>query len=184
MRRQKGFTLIELVIVIVILGILSVVAVPKFLNVQDDARASTIKGIKATLQVVIDSVHAQSLIQGTEKQREVQTEVNGVYIQTYYGYPQEIWDDKLEHLMSHTFNYLGNGYNNNSLYSTTCDYSVCVVDQIKLSELYNDNTGGYALAFFPKGKSLQDNCVAVYYFTAYESDGFADVHVESRTSEC
>ncbi len=184
MKQQKGFTLIELVIVIVILGILSVIAAPKFINIQDDARSSTIKGIKATLQIVIDSVHAQSVIQGTDKQREVQTEVHGVNIQTYYGYPQEIWDDKLEHLMSHSFDYLGNGYKDNALYDASCEHSVCVVDQIKLSQFYEDDTGGYALAFFPKGKTLRDNCLAVYYFTAYESDGFADVHIESQTSGC
>ena len=41
MKRSAGFTLIELVIVIVILGILAVTAAPKFLNLQSDARAST-----------------------------------------------------------------------------------------------------------------------------------------------
>jgi MSHA pilin protein MshA len=37
MKKQSGFTLIELVIVIIILGILAVTAAPKFLNLQDDA---------------------------------------------------------------------------------------------------------------------------------------------------
>lgn len=38
MNKQSGFTLIELVIVIIILGILSVTAIPKFLDLQGDAR--------------------------------------------------------------------------------------------------------------------------------------------------
>ena len=40
---QKGFTLIELIIVIVLLGILAVTAAPKFLNLQDDARDSVLQ---------------------------------------------------------------------------------------------------------------------------------------------
>ncbi len=184
MKLHKGFTLIETVIVIVILGILSVTAAPKFLDLQGDARASVMKGTKAAIRSVIDGVYAQSLIQGTEKQREVQTQVNGIEIQTDYGYPQAIWADKLEHLMNHSFDYLGNGSNNNSLYSASCEQSVCVVDQVTLSQLFNDSTGGDAVVFFPKGKTLADNCVAVYYATANESDSFADAYIESITNGC
>ena len=39
MRNQKGFTLIELIIVIVVLGILAVTAAPQFFNFSGDARS-------------------------------------------------------------------------------------------------------------------------------------------------
>ena len=45
MKRSAGFTLIELVIVIVILGILAVTAAPKFLNLQSDAKEGVLKGV-------------------------------------------------------------------------------------------------------------------------------------------
>ena len=46
----KGFTLIELVVVIVILGILSVVALPRFINLSADARVSTLVQVKASVK--------------------------------------------------------------------------------------------------------------------------------------
>ena len=48
-KNQKGFTLIELVVVIIILGILAVTAAPKFINLQGDARVSALAGMKAAL---------------------------------------------------------------------------------------------------------------------------------------
>ena len=52
MKRSAGFTLIELIIVIVILGILAVTAAPKFINLQGDARTSTVNGLKGAVQAV------------------------------------------------------------------------------------------------------------------------------------
>ncbi|MBN2427490.1 MAG: type II secretion system protein [Deltaproteobacteria bacterium] len=47
MRNEKGFTLIELVMVIVILGILTAVAVPKFIDLRAEAKDAALQGVVA-----------------------------------------------------------------------------------------------------------------------------------------
>ncbi|MEZ9197371.1 type II secretion system protein [Shewanella sp. 10N.286.54.B9] len=67
MQKQNGFTLIELVVVIIILGILAVTAAPKFINLQSDARASTLQGVKGAIQSANSLVFAKAALAGEEK---------------------------------------------------------------------------------------------------------------------
>jgi len=64
--RNSGFTLIELIIVILILGILSVTAAPRFLNLQDDARNATLSGMAGAIRSGLDLGYAKLAINGLE----------------------------------------------------------------------------------------------------------------------
>ncbi len=59
---EKGFTLIELIIVIVILGVIAGVAIPQFIGLSDDARLSAARGVGGSLSGTIASLHADYLI--------------------------------------------------------------------------------------------------------------------------
>ncbi len=84
MKRQGGFTLIELVVVIVILGILAVTAAPRFLNLQNDARASALAGLKGAMDGAAGIVYGKAAIEGKES-TSGQKLTDG--ITTEFGYP-------------------------------------------------------------------------------------------------
>ncbi|MEC4725015.1 type II secretion system GspH family protein [Shewanella sp. D64] len=57
-RKHSGFTLIELVVVIIILGILAVVALPKFINLSEDAHVATVAGTGGAFKSGINLAHS------------------------------------------------------------------------------------------------------------------------------
>ncbi len=62
---QKGFTLVELVVVIVILGILAATALPRFINLTNEARISAVQGIAGGLRSAVSVAQARYFATGT-----------------------------------------------------------------------------------------------------------------------
>lgn len=90
MKRQNGFTLIELVVVIVILGILAVTAAPRFLNLQDDARDATLEGLRGAIGGAMGIGYGRAAIKGIESLQYVAASAANTTIDNIpysYGYP-------------------------------------------------------------------------------------------------
>ena len=62
---QKGFTLIEMVVVIATLGILAAIAIPRFIDVQSEARIAVINGLDGALHSATVLARAQYKIEGS-----------------------------------------------------------------------------------------------------------------------
>ncbi|MDR7020499.1 prepilin-type N-terminal cleavage/methylation domain-containing protein [Aeromonas salmonicida] len=88
MKKQAGFTLIELVIVIIILGILAVTAAPKFLNLQDDAKSAAADGVLAAVSSSAQLVYSKAALEGVEREAtSAISSSDGTSINVAYGYP-------------------------------------------------------------------------------------------------
>ncbi|MDD8060914.1 MULTISPECIES: type II secretion system protein [Shewanella] len=95
--KNNGFTLIELVVVIIILGVLAVVAAPKFISLKSDAYASSMQGVAAAINSAKTMVYSACVIStscdetaaaGTGNGLGNSITVQGQSITLAFGYPR------------------------------------------------------------------------------------------------
>lgn len=137
--KSQGYTLIELIVVMVILGILAASAAPKFVNLQTDAKITRLKGLAGAIKSANSLVHAKAIVSGanlgngwdTSKQKQssdATVEIDGTKYFIKYGYLDRV--HVLGALQGTEAFTIKNGMatddaNSNTCSAKTCEYEWC-----------------------------------------------------------
>lgn len=153
--KQQGFTLIELIIVIVILGILAVTAAPKFLDLSKDARIATLQGMEAALKSGTDLVYAKAEI-ANQTSGDGSVTSNSVTILTHSGYPTANWVNSVRYIIDLDDQ-------NFTTATTVCPTEWCGLGNQGTSPGGSTVTAPGRLAkVYPRGYTFNQKCGVVY----------------------
>lgn len=83
---QQGFTLVELIVTVVILGILAAFAVPKFISIDSKARISAVQTLGGSLRSASSLAHSMAVIQG-QLGATGTISMDGTVVNLVFGYP-------------------------------------------------------------------------------------------------
>ncbi|GIU11207.1 MULTISPECIES: type IV pilin protein [unclassified Shewanella] len=169
---REGFTLIELVVVIIVLGILAVIALPKFIDFRTDADISVLKGMQGSLKSARDLVAAQIALR-PENLNNAQSRFtleDGQNIRVRAHYPDGRWNNTFNHLVDFdSVTYV----TSNQCTESNSDTAWCARNRGLgwfVQRGYTAAIVGRGFVIFPRGNNLNTDRCYLYYFTPNDSN--------------
>lgn len=157
--KKSGFTLVELIIVIVILGILAVIAAPRFLNLQKDSRISVLESTAAAMKATAIQIRGKALVQNIEN-GNVNLDDLGISVLVYNGYVEGYWNGAWKFILN-----IGKEIDFTPPADICTTNTLCGVGRQTTAPGFPEPTTGTngLILIWPEGLRLADLCYAYYY---------------------
>ncbi len=152
---SKGFTLVELVSVLMLVGIASSIAIPKFLDMRLEAQIASLKRIEGAIRSTVGIYQPIAALKGVKTGR---IPVNGAHLQFHSGYPDGHWNNAWRYMLGTS---TSSGYTRASYKCT--GYRHCGVGMRSSIPTIAGTTGGRGVIVWPEGYFIRDRCFSYYY---------------------
>lgn len=173
MKHQQGFTIIELILVVIILAILSAFVITKLTNISDNAKLSTMKGMQAALMSATDLTHARVILNpsSTFINNNGVTKFtldNGDLINIRGLYPDGRWGNTLSRLVE-----MDDVTDNDDI---DCEVSTNWCARNRGTSWFNNridsinNGQGRGFIIFPNGYNHNESACYLYYYNPNTAD--------------
>lgn len=176
MKKQQGFTLIELIIVIVILGILSAFALPRFADFSTQAQIKVIEGVEGAMKSTSAIFQSQVLIENVE---DGNITINGATAVMNSGYLSGQWDATWRQSLNVGETIDFTRQNLECTATSLCGVGNQAPSLVGLNGMLGSNVRKIVLVW-PQGYFLSDDCFAYYY----NPETGASPSIGSETSGC
>lgn len=152
--KSSGFTFIELILVIIILGILSAFALPRFIDFRSSVLDATLDGMVGAMRSGSDIIHAKALAEGKTIGSDTVT-VSGANIEIHSGYAIANYTRAVRYLMNQD----DVGFSNRG---TVCNSEWCGRGNQRSVPGYGSVASGLGAKIWPREYTWEDSC-GVYF---------------------
>jgi MSHA pilin protein MshA len=153
--RVQGFTLVEVIIVLLVLGILASIAIPGFVDLKKDATLGSLDAIEGALHSTMSIYQPLAAIRGVKTGNLA---VNGENVRFHSGFPEGHWNQAFRYILD-----ISTKSRNTGAGARCTQYRLCGVGNRTSIPTIAGTTGGRGVIIWPEGYRIRERCFAYYY---------------------